>query len=213
MVVVESHLVVRRVLHTIRIDFGVVDRLEIHDLVRRVVEAGRFIEIELRRCDLGDQDEVVLIALGIAHRPLGRKREIDDVSGLDIEPLPAEIDLSLPLEADHRLLGHVVGPGLALLSGLERQHVHRFGQEAVARPGDRPGVDAVRRDRDAVAQVADRSVLLDLRVRQIPFPIALELHGSLLDRSHPDLLSGAGAPIGKTLLKSDQSTISARGET
>src|SRR6185437_5613691 len=69
------------------------------------------------------------------------------------------------------------GVTLALLSGLQRQHMHRFGAKAVARPGDEAGVDPVSANRDAVAEVGERSLRTDLGGRAVAFPIIFGFHG------------------------------------
>jgi 4-amino-4-deoxy-L-arabinose transferase-like glycosyltransferase len=136
------HLIGVRIADAFGIDLRVVDGIVVQDLVHRVVEAGRLVEVELRRRDAGHQHEVVLVLRRIAHGSLDGEREVGDVARLDVEPLSPQVDLPLALEADRRLLGHVVGVPRALFTRLQGEDVHGLGQEAVARPGDLPSLSA-----------------------------------------------------------------------
>ena len=106
-------------------------------------------------------------------------------SGTDIDPAPVKIDLTLTLnlEADHRLLGHVIGVHLAGIARLQRQHMHTLCLEAVAGPGDQTRRHPMRLDLDSLVEISDGPALTDLLARAVSLPVRFGVHDHFLQRN------------------------------
>src|SRR5207244_10082998 len=127
-----------------------------------------------RWTDLSDHNKVGGIRLGVTKRVGDAFWKVGDIAGFDRDPLAAQVNLTVALQADHRLVGHIVLVAHTFFAWREGKNVNAFGLKTIAGPCNQAGSNTLCGNLDSVIKIGDGAVRPDLVVRpkpSVPFSI------------------------------------------